>query len=394
MRTRSLVAFTAMLCAVLAPQLVPAQAPQPIKIPAILSLAGYGAFPGLGDKAAMTLIENVVNRKGGVGPQHRPIHFDILDDASNPQTAVQFQNQILASKAPIMIGPSLTQQCNAVTSLVREAGPVQYCLSPAIKTAAGGFIFSTGVSLQDDIIVAMRYFRLRGLTKMAILSSTDATGQEADRDYDVAKSLNENKPVSFVAREHFNLTDVSVAAQMSRIKASGAQVLLTWTVGPGFGTELHGAADVGLDIPILGSNGDMVTAQLDGYKAFMPKELYFTGVLSSVPNAVTSGPVKEAQDVYFAAFKAAGIKPEFTNTLGWDPAMIVVDAVKHLGPNATAQQYRTYLNGLHGFAGINGIYDFRDGSGHGIGQNGVIIARWDPVAKDFKQASKRSGFLK
>ena len=32
----------------------------------------------------------------------------------------------------------------------------------------------------------------------------------------------------------------------------------------------------------------------------------------------------------------------------------LIDAIKHLGPNATAQQYREYINTLHGFAGING----------------------------------------
>ena len=110
--------------------------------------------------------------------------------------------------------------------------------------------------------------------------------------------------------------------------------------------------------------------------------------------AVAGGPVKDAQTVYFDAFKAAGIKPIFTNTLGWDPTLIVVDALKHLGPNATPQQYREYINTLHGFAGINGIYDFRDGSGHGIGQNGVIMTRWDPATHDFTQSSKRSGYLK
>jgi branched-chain amino acid transport system substrate-binding protein len=117
-------------------------------------------------------------------------------------------------------------------------------------------------------------------------------------------------------------------------------------------------------------------------------------VLASVSDAVGDGPVKDAQKVYFSAFKAAGIKPEFTNTLGWDPTMIVVDAIRHLGPDAAPQRYRDYINTLHGFAGINGIYDFRDGSGHGIGQNAVIMMRWDGDAGAFKQVSKRNGLMK
>ena len=260
MLNRSSIALTAMLAAFFLPLALGAQTPATIKIPAILSLTGYGAFPSQGDKQSMVLIEALVNKEGGIGPNHRPIHFDIADDGSNPQTAVQLQNAILSSKAPIMLGPGLTQQCNAVAPLVRDSGPAQYCMSPAIHPAPGGFVWSTSVSLEDDIIVEIRYLRLRGLTRIGILSSTDATGQESDHDFDVAKSLPENKSIEFVAREHFNLSDVSVAAQVSRIKAANPQVLITSTVGPAFGTELHGVSDAGLDVPVVCSNGDMVTA--------------------------------------------------------------------------------------------------------------------------------------
>jgi branched-chain amino acid transport system substrate-binding protein len=109
---------------------------------------------------------------------------------------------------------------------------------------------------------------------------------------------------------------------------------------------------------------------------------------------VGNGPVKDAQSIYFAAFKAAGVKPEFPDTLGWDPTMIVIDALRHLGPNASAQKYRDYIDSLHGWAGINGIYDFRDGKGHGIGQNAVIMMAYDQATGDFKQVSKRNGVIK
>ena len=394
MRIRSLAAAVLAAGALVLPSMLTAQTAAPIKIPAILSLTGYGAFPSQGDKQSMLLIQEYVNKHGGIGPDHRPIEFDITDDGSNPQTAVQLQNIILASKAPLMLGPGLTQQCNAVTSLVKDNGPTQYCMSPAIHPAPGGFIFSTSVSLEDDIIVNVRYLRQRGFTRIAILSSTDATGQESDRDYDVAKALPENKSIEYVAREHFNLSDVSVAAQVTRIKAANPQAILTSTVGPAFGTELHGIADAGLDVPVVASNGDMVGQQIASYKTFLPKELLFPGVLASVSTAVSAGPVKDAQSIYFKAFKDAGVKPEFPNTLGWDPTMIAVDALRHLGPNATPQKYRDYINSLHSWAGINGIYDFRDGKGHGIGQNAVIMMVYDAANGDFKQVSKRSGLLK
>jgi hypothetical protein len=74
--------------------------------------------------------------------------------------------------------------------------------------------------------------------------------------------------------------------------------------------------------------------------------------------------------------------------------LIVLDAFRHAGDNASAQQIRDYINHLHGFAGINGIYDFRAGDQHGIGENGVVMVRYNPANDTFNAVSKRSGRLK
>ncbi len=267
-------------------------------------------------------------------------------------------------------------------------------MSPAIAPAAGGYIWSTSISARNLNVVAVRYLRERGFKRLAILSSTDATGQEADRNWAYAKTLPENRDVEYVAQEHFNLTDVSIGAQMARIKAANPQALLTFSVGAGFGTELHGIVDSGFDAPVYASNGDMIVEQLSGYKSFMPKELLFSAVLSFDRGGLANGPVKDALNVYFAAYKEAGLVPNFPNTLSWDPAMIILDAYRHLGDNANAVELREYINTLHGFAGINGIYDFRDGTQHGISENGVVMVRYNPANDTFIPVSKRSGHLK
>lgn len=392
MRLRSLVSLAAasVLIATL-PAPLEAQGPAPIVIPVIASLTGAAAFIGKNDQTSLQLIEKYVNAHGGIN--HRPLHFQYYDDGTNPQTVVEIANQVIASKAPVVIGPTLTQQCLAVAPLFVANGPVDYCLSPAINPAAGGYIFSTSISAKNLNTVAVRYLRERGLKRLAILSSTDATGQEADRDWAYAKSLPENRDIQWVAQEHFGLTDVSISAQMARIKAANPQALLTFSVGAGFGTELHGIADSGLDVPISVSNGDQIPEQLDGYKSFMPSELLFSTVLAFDRSGLAKGPVRDAIDLFYNTYKAAGIKMNFANTLSWDPAMIILDAYRHLGSNATAAQFRQYINTLHGFAGINGIYDFRDGTQHGVGENGLIVVRFDPKNDSFIPVSGRSGHL-
>jgi branched-chain amino acid transport system substrate-binding protein len=363
-----------------------------LHIPVILSLTGSAAFVGKGEAQDLKLIEDLVNKRGGVNG--RPIAFDVQDDGSNGQTALQLSNGVVALKPPLFMGPTLTQDCNAVAPLVKDGGPVEWCFSPAIAPVAGGWVFSSSIGARDLVTAQIRFFRQRGLKRLAVLSSTDATGQSFDAMLAYARALPENKDVSIVAFEHFNLSDVSVAAQLARIKAQSPQAIMTFTVGPAFGTELRAISDSGVDVPVSASNGDMVPAQLTQYKSFVPKELYFAAVLASGHMDLGNPQIKAAQADYFDAFKAAGIKPDFPNTLAWDPALIMVDVYRKLGFTPSPTQVKAYLDGLHGWAGINGIYDFRKGDRRGLGENATIISRWDADKEDAVTASGLGGAAK
>ena len=74
-----------------------------------------------------------------------------------------------------------------------------------------------------------------------------------------------------------------------------------------------------------------------------------------------------------------------------DPAMIIVAAYRAAGPQAATEQLQTFIQGLHRWAGINGIYDFRDEKQRGVTLGVGVIARWDPKSGDFVAASKLGG---
>jgi branched-chain amino acid transport system substrate-binding protein len=279
-----------------------------------------------------------------------------------------------------------------MTPLVEKSGPMHYCLSPGLHPKRGDYTFSISVGTLDDAIGTVRFFRQKGWTKVAIVTTTDAIGQELDQSYARALALPENKSMQVVTIEHFNATDISVAAQVARIKSSGAQAILTWVTGTPFGTLLRGLHDGGVDLPVSSSTGNMSFAQMNQYATFLPKELYFAGLRSISRQGTLPGPVKDAQDTYFDAFTKAGIKPDVLNAIGWDALMIVVDAYKHYGPDITADQARDYVEGLHGWAGTSGIYDFGDAEQRGLTINALVIDKWDPSKNEFVPASKPGGY--
>ena len=58
----------------------------------------------------------------------------------------------------------------------------------------------------------------------------------------------------------------------------------------------------------------------------------------------------------------------------------------------TADDVHAYLGQLRGYAGVNGIYDFRTNVQRGLGQNADIVTVWDPEKKTFVPAAKPGGY--
>src|SRR4029077_6577854 len=88
-----------------------------------------------------------------------------------------------------------------------------------------------------------------------------------------------------------------------------------------------------------------------------------------------------AKEAFYKAFAGTDIKPDGPSTYAWDPASLVVGALRKLKPDATAADLRGYFNDLKGVAGINGFYDFKAVPNRGLDESNVVVTRWDPAAQ-------------
>ena len=377
-----------LLAAVLIASVAPARAADTYDIQAILPLTGQAAFIGKGDVNALNAIQALINKQGGIAG--RPINFVVQDYQSQPAVAVQLLTRVLTTHVPLVIGSTLTGICNAMAPLVKD-GPVELCFSPSFKAPPDGFAFSAGVGTPDLMRAAMRFLIGRGYHRVAMITSTDATGQEAEQTATSVLALPENKALTVVDSEHFGIADISVTAQMARIKAANPDVLVAWTTGNPFGTVLHGASDAGLGVPIFTTNGNMSFDQLKQYAQIMPKELLFPGLPSLTPDQLPNGPLKRAVDTFRSAFTSTGIQPGAGENQVWVLTLIMLDGLRKLGLNATPAQLRDYALNLKGYTGIYGPFDFAANPGRGVGIDGVIVQRWDPVKSTFVAVSRPGG---
>lgn len=368
------------------------RAADPYEINVVLPLTGGSAFLGKAEQQTVQQLEKLLAQEGST-IHGRPVRFVFHDDQSNPQTAVQLATQITRSTpAPaIVLGSAVVAMCNAMAPLMRR-GPVLYCFSPGIYPQPGSFVFSTSVATRDLASSLLRYFRLRGWTNIGLITSTDASGQDALKHIKELVAIPENKDLKLVAEASFNPSDVSAAAQIQRIKGQQPQALIAWTTGAPVGTVFKAITDAGLDVPVATTNGNMTYAQMAQYASFLPKELYIPSSPWPADEKIKLPPeVEAAKQRFFKAFEGTDVQPDSPSALAWDPSVISIAALKDLPPNATAEQVRTYIGTHKGFVGINGIYDFEKHPQRGLDESNVVITRWNPSKKVWDVVSEPRG---
>lgn len=364
-------------------------ADEPYDIYSILSQTGGAAFLGRGENTAVLAVERYVNAHGGI--KGRPVHMVVMDDQSNPQVAVQLANQIIAKNVPVILGPSIGATCSAVAPLVDPNGPLMYCFSPVLREKRGSYALPYGLTNRDFIANGLRFMKAKGVRTIALLETTDATGQEAETATKDALAYPDLRGVRIVDSERYGNTDLSITAQVSRIKAANPDGVVNYVTGPAFGTALRAFYESGFKGYIFASSSNAQKAQMEQYGNFLPDKLLFGTIGFQMQGILPSG-VRVAKSAYLDTIHQLGVAdPDIGTIVPWDPTMLVIDGLRKYGTGATASQLLTYIMSVKNWPGIQGMYDFTQGNLRGIDPKSTGAMRWDKAKDDFVIVSRPGG---
>jgi len=168
-------------------------------------------------------------------------------------------------------------------------------------------------------------------------------------------------------------------------------VIIDATVGTSTATVLRAVKDGGLDnLPMMSSLGNVIHAQMDQYTTILPKEIYFDGPGFLSRDITPKGAVRDAQQAFYKAFNAqASIPTSATASRGIRRSSSSTHSVTSARAPAP-KQVLEYILSLKQFPGSDGYYNFTDGSQRGIGQEALVICRWDAGKKTWVAASERA----
>jgi branched-chain amino acid transport system substrate-binding protein len=358
----------------------------------IVPLTGGGAFLGKAEQHAIGVAASVINQNGGIhGQKLNPVFHD---DQSSPQVAVQLMNDIIASHPAVILGSTVSPLCNAQAPLVKAAGPVMWCFSPSVRTEPGGYEFTSQIDSHDQQRAILTYFQGKGWKRIALITTTDSSGQDAAGNITALMKDPAFKDMTLVADTHFAPGDVSVAAQIETMRTGNPDAIVSWATTAAGGTVFRALKQDGIDVPTAASGSNMTVQQMTDYAAFLPSKVYF-GVgewaANGDPRLTVPAAVTAQQKLFFASMKTIGVYPDSGIELGWEPIRVVADALNQLPPGADAKTLHDFLVSWQGHIGAEGAYDFKKTPQRGLNIDNAVVVRWDGTKKEWHLVSNLTG---
>ncbi len=351
-----------------------ARAAEPIRIGAIFSVTGPAAFLGEPERNTAKMLEENLNRDGGL--LGRKVEIIVYDDESDTTKAVTAVDRLLKrDKVVAVVGPSTSGSTFAIIPKMEEAKtPLVSCAAAKkIVQPVRHWVFKVPAS---DELAAKKIFQDLGranLKKVALLTASDAYGAGGREDM---KELVPQMGLTIVADEVFGPKDTDMTAQLTRIKGTDAQAIITWGTNPGPAVIARNRVQLGMKTPLYMSSG---VASKKFIELAGPQNaegiLLPAGRLLVEDQVPANHPQKKVLAGYIKEYEQKFKQP--VSTFGghsWDAITALAQAIR-TAKSAEPAAIRDALEKLRGFQGTAGEFNFSAEDHTGLTEDAFVMVR-------------------
>ncbi|MDP2234035.1 MAG: ABC transporter substrate-binding protein, partial [Actinomycetota bacterium] len=333
-----------------------------------------GTYAGLGAPERNTLEMEVAKINDAGGVNGHPIEIVFEDDATDPDTAVAATTRLIDKEGVMaIIGATGTGATMAMRQEIDRAGIPQ--LSPAGGTAVTAsfdpLVFQTPWSNSLVVPFELAYIKKQGITKIGLIADSGGFGKDGAG---VVKEKVAGAGITIVAEEAFNAGDTDMSAQLTKIKAAGAEAVLMVTAGKEAATVAKNMMDLGMTVPLFGTHGNARTEFIEGAGAGAEGFRFAAGKIL-LPESYDSGSesykvATEFIDEYSAQFDKA---PDTFAGLAYDALHIIVNAMMTLDEGFTPAELRDAIEATDGFVGIGGVFTYSATDHNGMTEDDLVM---------------------
>jgi branched-chain amino acid transport system substrate-binding protein len=381
LRVVALTCLIIVLAAIFLASDLPVRAEEPIKIGAFFALSGPAASIGTPTKLVAQMVVDKINKEGGINK--RPLEIATGDTESDPTKALMEAKRLVEKdKALALIGPTRTDEGLAVKPYIEDTAHVPIIMTiggdPVISGGKFGpfqWTFKTPQRTSTAVKKVYDYLRAQKLTKVALLTATDGFGKDG------LNSLEQLAPefgIDIAIKEAFAVTDTDMTPQLLKIRESGAQAVICWTIGPAGARVAKNVKQLGIKMPLIQCHGqpDPKYIELAGEAAdgsIMPSTKLM--VVDQLPDSdPQKAVIKDFLALYRGVYHYDQQYPVNTHSgYAWDAIYLLANAMRKVGTEPEA--LRNAIEQTKGYVGISGIYNLTPEDHNGLGTDSLVMVK-------------------
>ena len=341
-----------------------------IKIGGLFAVTGPPAFLGEPERNTAKMVVDEINKAGGIKGQK--LELIVYDTAGDATKAVQMATKLIRDDQVVaIIGPSTTGETMAVIPVVEKAR------IPLISCAAGSkitdpvkrYVFKTA---QNDALAVERiydYLKRQRQNRVALLTVSDGFGASGREQL---KALAPRFGMQIVVDDTYGPKDTDMTSQLTKIRASQAQVLIVWGTNPGPAVIAKNAKQLGLKLPLYMSHGvsskkfiALAGDAAEGVKLPSGKVIVADVLPKKDPQrASLLAFVKDYQNQY----KQEG---DHFGGHAWDAVMLLKGAIERGA--STPEAIRDGLENTRDFHGIGGTFTYSANDHAGLSKDAFVM---------------------
>ncbi len=381
--------FFAALMLILALGITPASAKDTIKVGAILAVTGPASFLGAPEARTLEMMTEDINKKGGV--MGKKIELIVKDSGASPEKALSFAKQLIEEdKVLAIIGPSTSGETMKIKGVAEEGKTILLSCAAAevIVNPVAKYVFKTPQKDSYAVIKIFEQMKKMGISKIGVLSSNTGFGKAGKEQIE---KLAPEYSIQIVSNEVYDKAATDLTAEVTKVKASGAQAFLNWSIEPAQSIVIKNARQIGFKGPIFQSHGfgNIKYAEAAGPAAegviFPAGRLLVADVLTK--SSLQKMVLMEYKKKYETKFK------EDASTFGghaYDAMMVLVKAIDK-ARSTNPEAVRNAMENLKGLVGTGGVFNFspEDHNGLSIDSFEMLTVKNGKFALFNEQASKK-----
>ena len=343
-----------------------AQAAEPIKIGAILSVTGPASFLGGPEARTLEMLVEETNKKGGV--LGRPVQLIVKDSGASPEKAFSFAKQLIEEdKVFAIIGPSTSGETMKIKSVAEEGKTILMSCAAAevIVNPVAKYVFKTPQSDKDAVLKIFQQMKKMKISRIGVLSSNTGFGGAGKSQIE---KLAPEHGITIVANEVYDKAASDLTAEVTKVKAAGVEAILNWSIEPAQAIVIKNARQIGLTIPIFQSHGFGNIKYVDAAGEAAEGVMFPAGRLLVVDVLPKNDPQKELLLQYRKNYMAF-CSGEECSTFGghaYDAFIILMKGIE-TAKSTDKEAVRTVIENLKGVVGTGGVFNFSPTDHNGLG---------------------------